>query len=73
MASNVVYDLIGKYPSFFYGHTLSDIRYPLIYWNTQAFGIGPLAGNIGQVSEWVDKKEYLQSIVIIAQMIYNMT
>ena len=73
MASNVVYDLMGKNPSFFYGHTLSDIRYPLIYWNTQAFGIGPLAGNIGQVSEWVDKNEYLQSIVIIAQMIYNMT
>jgi len=48
---------------------MSDIRYPLLYWKAQAFGIGPVCGDIGKESEWVDQKEYLDTIVAVTQML----
>lgn len=36
---------------------MSDIRYPLLDWNAPSFGIGPLAGDMGLESEWVDQEE----------------
>jgi len=69
MASQVLTDVTGKEPSYYYGHSLSDIRYPLLYWNAQAFGVGPLAGDLGKESEWVDRKEYLDTIIAVTEMI----
>ena len=69
MASQVLTEVTGRQPHYFYGHALSDIRYPLLYWNAQAFGLGPVCGDIGKESEWVDRKEYLDTIVAVTQML----
>ena len=47
---------------------MSDIGYPLQYWQAQAFGIGPLSGDLGKESEWVDKEEYFLSISILVEL-----
>jgi len=60
----------GKDPEFFYGHSMSDIRYPLLDWQADAaYGIGPLAGDLATEGEWVDKEEYLLSIAILTELI----
>ncbi len=60
----------GKTPQFFFGHSMSDIRYPLLDWNADAaYGIGPLAGDLGTEEEWVDKEEYILSIAILTELI----
>lgn len=69
MASRVLTDVTGRKPHYFYGYALSDIRYPLLYWHAQAFGIGPVCGDIAQESEWIDRKEYLDTIVAVTQML----
>lgn len=69
MASQVLTDVTGREPHYYYGHALSDIRYPLLYWNAQAFGVGPVCGDIGKESEWIDQKEYLDTIVAVTQML----
>jgi len=69
MASQAAKVVTGKSPSYYYGHSLSDIRYPILYWDAQAFGIGPLAGDLGKETEWVDRKEYLDTIVAVTAML----
>ena len=69
MASQVLTDVTGREPHYYYGHALSDIRYPLLYWNAQAFGVGPVCGDIGKESEWIDQKEYLHTIVAVTQLL----
>jgi acetylornithine deacetylase/succinyl-diaminopimelate desuccinylase-like protein len=60
----------GKEPEFFYGHSMSDIRYPLLDWKADAaYGIGPLAGDLGTEKEWIDKEEYFLSIAVLAELI----
>jgi len=68
-ATRVLTEVTGRQPHYFYGHAMSDIRYPLLYWKAQAFGVGPVCGDIGQKSEWVDQKEYLETIVAVTQML----
>lgn len=71
MASQTIRAVTGKTPYLYYGHTASDIRYPLLYWKAQAFGVGPLAGDLTKETEWVDRKEYLDTIVAVAEMLKN--
>ena len=68
-AAEVVKAVTGSTPSYFYGHSMSDIRYPLLDWNAPSFGIGPLAGDMGLESEWVDQEEYILSIVFLTAML----
>jgi len=68
-AARVLTEVTGRQPHYFYGHALSDIRFPLLYWNAQAFGVGPVCGDIGRESEWIDQKEYLDTIVAVTQML----
>lgn len=68
-ASEIVEGVTGQTPQLWYGHTMSDIRYPMLYWNAQTFGIGPLAGDIGQKSEWIGKEEYYNFIIILSEML----
>jgi len=69
MASQVLTEVTGRQPHYYYGYALSDIRYPLLYWNAQAVGIGPECGDIGKQSEWIGQKEYLDTIVAVTQML----
>jgi acetylornithine deacetylase len=69
MASDVLEAAKGREPYYYYGHSVSDIRYPLLYWGAQAFGVGPVAGDIGKKTEWVDRAEYLDTIVAVTQML----
>ena len=62
-------DTTGKTPRFYYGHSMSDIRYPMLYWNAQSFGVGPLAGGIGTPDEWLDWNDYLNMIVVITEIL----
>ena len=64
----VVQAYTGRNPKYFYGHSMSDIRYPLLFWNAQAYGIGPLSGDLGKASEWVDRDEYLLTIAILVEL-----
>jgi acetylornithine deacetylase/succinyl-diaminopimelate desuccinylase-like protein len=66
----IVRAFTGRTPRFFYGHSMSDIRYPLLDWKAKsAYGIGPLAGNIGRADEWVDREEYFLGIAVLAGII----
>jgi len=69
MASEVLEAVKGIEPHYYYGHSVSDIRYPLLYWDAQAFGVGPVAGDIGKKTEWVDRDEYIDTIVAVTQML----
>ena len=60
--------ITGKAPFYGYGHSLGDIRYPLLYWNAQTIGVAPHCGDIGTESEWIDRKQYLDTIVAVTQM-----
>jgi acetylornithine deacetylase len=65
----VLTDVTGEEAYCYYGHTLSDTRCPMLYWNAQAVGVGPHCGDIGTQSEWIDRKQYLDTIVAVTQMI----
>jgi len=65
----IVASLTDRTPSTYYGHTASDIRYPLLYWGTPTLGIGPEAGAIGTPEEWIDKGEYLETIATLVGLI----
>jgi len=69
MASEVLEAVKGIEPHYYYGHSVSDIRYPLLHWDAQAFGVGPVAGDIGKKSEWLDRDEYIDTIVAVTQML----
>ena len=69
MATRAIQEVTGITPKYYYGHTTSDIRYPILYWNAQAFGVGPLAGDIAKKTEWVDRNDYLQSIIVVTEML----
>ena len=53
-------------PEFYYGHTASDIRYPMLYWDAPTVGFGPRAGAMGESGEWIDRDEYLETICALA-------
>ena len=59
----------GQTPKFYYAHNMSDIRYPMLYWKAQAFGLGPLAGGIGTADEWLDWENYLDMVVAITELL----
>ena len=68
-ATRVLEDVTGTEPQYYYGYALSDIRYPILYWNAQALGFGPLCGDIGKKSEWIDQKEYIETIIAVSLML----
>lgn len=59
----------GTDPSWYYGHTTSDIRYPMHYWGTETLGFGPRAGAMGRPDEWVDSEEYLETVTALARLL----
>ena len=71
MATQVINAITEKTPIYHYAHTISDIGYPMLYWNAQAFGVGPLAGELQTENEWVDRKEYLDTIVAVTAMLQS--
>ena len=64
----VLSDVTGEEAYCYYGHTLSDTRCPMLYWDAPAVGVGPHCGEIGTKNEWLDKKQYLETIVAVTQM-----
>lgn len=69
MAKQAIKDVTGKTPRCNYGHSVSDLRYPMLWWNAQGFGVGPLAGDMGTETEYVDRKEYLDTIIAVTEML----
>ena len=69
MAVKAIHNVTGRKPRLYYGHSTSDIRYPMLYWNAQAFGVGPLAGGIATADEWLDWEEYLKMIIAVTEML----
>jgi acetylornithine deacetylase/succinyl-diaminopimelate desuccinylase-like protein len=65
----VITEVTGREAYYYYGHSLSDTRYPMLYWNAPAIGVGPLCGDIGTEGEWVDRKDYLDTIVAVTLML----
>jgi acetylornithine deacetylase/succinyl-diaminopimelate desuccinylase-like protein len=63
----------GQSPEFYYGHTASDIRYPMQYWDAPTVGFGPRAGAMGEPDEWVDRKEYLETVSALATFLFEFT
>jgi len=45
------------------------IGYPMLYWNAQAVVIGPHCGDTGPEVEWIDRKQYLDTIIAVTQML----
>ncbi len=70
-STDLVRAYTGRAPVYFYGHSMSDIRYPLLYWQAQAFGIGPLSGDLGKKTEWVDRNEYFLTIAILVELMHR--
>ncbi|OYR80789.1 hypothetical protein DJ84_14775 [Halorubrum ezzemoulense] len=63
----------GTEPTLYYGHTASDIRYPMQYWDAPTVGFGPRAGAMGEPDEWVDRREYLETISALAAFLVEFT
>lgn len=56
-------------PTPYYGHSASDIRYPMQYWDAPTIGFGPNAGDMGTASEWVEAEQYYQTIEILSTLL----
>jgi len=68
-ARETVTEVTGKKPRYDYGHSVSDIRYPILYWGAAAFGIGPVAGDMGTPTEYVDRKDYLDTVTVLTELL----
>jgi acetylornithine deacetylase len=68
-ARKAITEVTGKTPRYNYGHSVSDLRYPMLWWNAAGLGIGPLAGDMGTPTEYVDRKEYLDTIIVFADVL----
>ena len=68
-SSAVLESVTGRAPSWYYGHAASDIRYPMQYWGTETLGFGPRAGDMGEPTEWVDRQEYLETVMALARLL----
>ena len=65
---------IKKFDDFIYQyHGTSDIRMPIIYGNTPTVGVGALCGGLhpGIDEEWIDLKDYIDGIKIMAGVIID--
>ena len=40
-------------------------------WKANGFGLGPLAGDMRTETEYVDRKEYLDTIVVVTEILKN--
>jgi acetylornithine deacetylase/succinyl-diaminopimelate desuccinylase-like protein len=69
VAKKAIKDVTGKEPKYNYGHSVSDLRYPMLWWKAQGFGVGPLAGDMNTPTEYVDRTEYLNTIISVAEML----
>ena len=67
-AQRALENATGRPPRFTYAYSLSDIRYPLLYWGAPVIGIGPRAGGLATKAEWVDCREYLSTIAVVAAL-----
>ena len=67
-ARGTVTEVTGKTPRYDYGHSVSDIRYPILWWDAAAFGIGPVAGDMGTPTEYVEREEYLDTITVLTEL-----
>lgn len=67
-ARETVTQVTGKTPRYDYGHSVSDIRYPILWWDAAALGIGPVAGDMGTPTEYVDRDEYLDTITVLTEL-----
>ncbi|WP_255152232.1 M20/M25/M40 family metallo-hydrolase [Halorarius halobius] len=72
-ATDAIETVTGDAPEFYYGHTASDIRYPMQYWGAPTVGFGPQAGAMGDPDEWIDSEEYLETIGAIAAFLVDFT
>jgi acetylornithine deacetylase/succinyl-diaminopimelate desuccinylase-like protein len=68
-ASRAIEAITTESPTFYYGHTASDIRYPMNYWDAPTVGFGPRAGNMGRPIEWIDRKEYLETVAALTSFL----
>ena len=68
-AQQVLECAVGRPPRFTYAYSLSDIRYPLLYWGAQVIGIGPRAGGLATKGEWVDHREYVKTIAVVTALV----
>jgi len=68
-AATVLESVTDRTPSWYYGHAASDIRYPMQYWDTEALGFGPRAGDMGEPTEWIDRSEYLDTVTALARLL----
>lgn len=67
-AQRVLEYATGRPPRFTYAYSLSDIRYPLLYWGAPVIGIGPRAGGLATKGEWVDRCEYVKTIAVVTAL-----
>ena len=67
-AQRVLECATGRPPRFTHAYSLSDIRYPLLYWGAPVIGIGPRAGGLATKDEWVDRGEYVRTIAVLTTL-----
>jgi len=68
-----IFNINGVEEFIYQYHGASDIRHPIVYGNTPSLGIGPLCGGLYGTdwTEWVDEKEYLDGIKMLASIIID--
>ncbi len=72
-AARILEEITGRAPSLTYAYSLSDIRYPIHHWDADAIGIGPRCGNLGEADEWIDREEYLGTIMAATGILRDLT
>jgi acetylornithine deacetylase len=74
LTSTEIAEATGRAPACYVLHAASDIRHPILHRGIPTVGLGPRAGDLvqaGGVDEWVDVREYLQTITVTAAVILH--
>ena len=71
-AKAAILGVANEEPLLNHAYALSDTRYPLLDWKAQAIGIGPKCGGLGTKDEWIDREQYLDTIVVVAELLQRL-
>jgi len=59
----------GKTLQYNCGHSVSDLRYPTLWWDAAGLGTGPFAGDMDTSAKYVNRTECLGTIIIFADVL----
>ena len=70
VTTDSIRDVCGPVEFIYQYHGGSDVRFPILYGNSETFGIGPSCGlPSGPGEEWIDEEDYITGIKILTTVL----